>query len=152
MKDMEQQVAYLQGLAEGMKLDKTDEGKIITQILDLLEDMAASVSDLEMNLDDLSDYVDAVDADLADVEDELFGEDDDCECGCGCEDEDEEDDDFISVTCPNCGEEVCFDAEIAEDEDMIDVTCPNCDAIVYSNYEDEDDEEDEEEDKNEDEE
>ena len=72
---------------------------------------------------------------LADVEDEVFDVDDD------------EDDDMVDVECPNCHEQVCFDASILYDDDLIEVTCPNCGAVVFVNDEEDDEEleEDEEE-------
>ena len=40
--------AYLKGLMEGMKLDtETNEGKLISEIISMLQDVAENVSDLE---------------------------------------------------------------------------------------------------------
>ena len=51
---LSERTAYLKGLMEGMKIDtETNEGKLFKAIVDTLDDMALTVSDLE-------DVVDAV--------------------------------------------------------------------------------------------
>ncbi|NLL70131.1 MAG: hypothetical protein GX238_03250 [Epulopiscium sp.] len=43
-----EQVAYLKGLVDGLEIDtKTKEGKVLTAIVEVLEDMALVISDLE---------------------------------------------------------------------------------------------------------
>ena len=43
---LSERAAYLQGLAEGMKLaDKGDEGKMIEKMIDLIGEMASSIDD-----------------------------------------------------------------------------------------------------------
>ena len=43
-----EKVAYLKGLAEGLGVDKeTKEGRILDAILDILEDVAHDIEDLE---------------------------------------------------------------------------------------------------------
>lgn len=116
-----EKVAYLKGLAEGLAVDteKSKEGKLISVMIDILEEVGLSIEDLEATTDELSDALDAVSDDLSDVEDDLYGDDDcDCDCGC-CDDEDE----FFQVECPNCGETLDID------EDVLDagvIQCPSC--------------------------
>ena len=51
-----EKVAYLQGLAEGMKLDEsTNEGKLLMAIIDVLDDMAEEFADVEDEIVDLED-------------------------------------------------------------------------------------------------
>ena len=79
-----EKVAYLKGLAEGLDLDKdTKEAKIFNAMFDILEDMALTVSDIDEDLSACEEMVDAIDADLEDLEDYIF--DDDCDC---CDDDD----------------------------------------------------------------
>ena len=73
--------------------------------------------------EELGDGLDAVSDDLEDVEDLLFGEDDE-------EDEAEyelddlgEDEDCYATTCPTCEETIYFDESVLEDGEVI---CPNC--------------------------
>ena len=109
-----EKVAYLKGLAEGLDLDtqKSKEGKLISVMIDILEEVALSIEDLEENDLDLGEEIDVLSDDLADVEDAVFGE----------EDEDFEED-FFEVECPNCEEPIIIDDEaLAEGV----VQCPNC--------------------------
>jgi ribosomal protein S27E len=136
MKDLHQKVAYLQGLTEGMELD-TKEGKIIGEILATMEELVEYIYLLREEQVNLEDYVESIDSDLADLEDEVY------------EFYDEEDDDFIEVACPECGELVGFDAAILYDEDFTEVVCPVCDTVVFIN-DDDDEDFDEDEDEGED--
>ena len=86
-----EKVAYMKGLAEGLSLDtKTKEGKLLTVMMDILEDMALELEDLYEAQVELEEGLDAVSDDLSDVEtyiyemDGEYDEDDD-------DDEDEDD-------------------------------------------------------------
>ena len=95
-----EKVAYIKGLVDGLDLDaKKDEVKVIKAIIELLDDMAMSVSDLEEGLDVVSDQVDEIDEDLSDLEGYVYEDDDDCCCG----------DDCYEIECPNCGTLLEFD-------------------------------------------
>ena len=119
--EISEKVAYLKGLAEGLKLDEeTKEGKLIAAIIDVLDAMAEGFADMEDEMIDLEDGLDAVSDDLSDVEETLyFALDDDDEE----DDEDEDDGDLFVTTCPCCEEEVVFDETVLEDGEVI---CPNC--------------------------
>ena len=96
--NLTEKISYIKGLVEGLSLDESKpEVKVINAIVDLLDDMAYSVSDMEDLYDDLSAQVDEIDQDLADVESDIYDdeEDDDCDC---C-DFDDEDNPFSEVTC-----------------------------------------------------
>ena len=115
--EFSEKVAYLKGLAEGLALDESSkEGKLIAAIIDVLGDAAEKFSDLEEEMLDLEDGLDAVSDDLSDVEEALYELDD--------EDEDEDGECFIT-TCPECEEEVVFDEDTLEAGEVI---CPNCGA------------------------
>ena len=112
-----EKVAYLKGLAEGLDLDveKSKEGKLISVMIGILEEVAMSIEDLEENAMDLAEEIDVLSDDLADVEAVVFEDEDD-------EDEDDEDD-FFEVECPTCEEPLIIDDEaLAEGV----VECPNC--------------------------
>jgi hypothetical protein len=93
-----EKVAHLKGVIEGMDFDTTTkEGKLIGLIVDILSDVADELIEVEDDVDTLFDYADELDGDLGEVEQTLFGDEDDIddECSCGCHDEydfDEEDD------------------------------------------------------------
>lgn len=122
--EITEKVAYLKGLTEGLALDtETKEGKIISAMIDILDDMALELQDHQDQLTELSDGLDAVSDDLEDVEDIVYDED---EADYDDEDEDEEEDDSedcYATTCPTCEETIYFDESILEDGEVI---CPNC--------------------------
>jgi len=110
-----EKVAYLKGLVEGLGVDESSkEGRIIKAIVEVLDDMALSVSDIEDGLSELSEQVDAIDEDLEDLEKDFYGDDDD---------DDDDDTDYYEVTCPKCGEKVYLDEELLSDGE---ISCPNC--------------------------
>ena len=119
--------AYLKGLMEGMKLDtETNEGKLISEIISMLQDVAENVSDLEEVVDCISDELDCIEEDLDNIDDYLMDDDDDeydddYDEDDDYEDADEDDDqdeyDFGSETlyevkCPTCGEVITIDGSI----------------------------------------
>lgn len=141
-----EKVAYLKGLVEGLGVDETtSQGKVLKGILDVLNDMALSISDLEDCTSELYEEVEALDEDLGNLEDDIYDDDDDC-CDCDCcddddeddEDEDDEDcecDEIYELECPNCNEQICIDGEILERGS---IECPNCGETLTFEIEDED--------------
>ncbi|MBR5534360.1 MAG: hypothetical protein IKU62_05880 [Ruminiclostridium sp.] len=124
-----EKVAYLKGLADGLDLDKdpSKEGKLISKIIDILEDIGLAVEDLEEEVEAIDEELEAMSEDLADVEDMIFEDYDD-------EDDDEDDDDeefdfadlgddFFEIECPECGEDLVIDESIF---DVGEIGCPNC--------------------------
>jgi len=142
--EITEKVAYLKGLAEGMELDTgKKEGKLLAAIIDVLEDIALELKDIEDAQEELGDGLDAVSDDLEDVEDLLYGEGDDDE-----EDEYElgdldEDEECYATTCPTCEETIYFDESILNDGQVI---CPNCGEKLEFDLGDPEDGEDEEDD------
>ena len=117
-----EKAAYIKGLADGLNLDADKpETKIINALLDLVDDMALSVCDLEDELALVGEQVDAVDEDLDALESYVY-DDDDCDCCCD-DDCDCCDDDFFEVECPACGEIINVDEGILESGS---IQCPNC--------------------------
>ena len=126
--EITEKVAYLKGLAEGMELDTgKKEGKLLAAIIDVLEDIALELSDIQDAQEELGDGLDAVSDDLEDVEDLLYGEDEEC----------------YATTCPTCEETIYFDESVLEDGEVV---CPNCGEKLEFDLEslDEDGAEDEE--------
>ncbi|MBQ9299655.1 MAG: hypothetical protein IJ214_04015 [Clostridia bacterium] len=126
MSNINDRVAYLKGLAEGMKLsDETNEGKLLLKMLDVLENMAEEITALRSDYDELDEYVESIDDDLADMEEYLFDDEDEDGYEDGDdEDEDEDDDQMVVYTCPHCGNEVTFEIDGFDFEE--DNLCPNC--------------------------
>ena len=133
-----EKVAYLKGLAEGMGVEDAGQGKLFKVIIDILEDLSLEVEDTKDALLDLSDGVEEIHDDLAELEEEFY----DCVCeGCGApppppffpfagdedEEDEEEDDIFYSVKCPGCGAELTVDEDIVEEGDF---ECPECGEVI----------------------
>lgn len=110
-----EKVAYLKGLEEGLKLDTDkNEGKLIQKIIEVLEDMSLTVSDLDDEFADLCGQVDEIDDDLAALEDDYYGPCDDD----GCDECDQ-----FEVECPECGEVITLGED---DLDSGEINCPKC--------------------------
>lgn len=150
MSNISDRVSYVKGLAEGLALDtSTNEGKILSKILDVLADMAKENAELRKDFDELNEYVESIDDDLSEMEDALYGDEDEDECECGCghchhdddddeedEEKDDEDDRVVEYVCPHCGEEMTFEVDNFDfDEDYL---CPNCHQQLFPEEEEED--------------
>ena len=112
-----EKIAYLKGLAEGLNLDteKSKEGKLISVMIGILEEVGLSIEDLEENAHALGEEIDALSDDLADVESVVFEDDE--------EDSGDYDDDWFEVECPNCEEPLIIDDKALADGF---IQCPNC--------------------------
>ena len=122
MQELRQKVAYLQGLVKGLNVtDQTPEGKVLTGVVDVLQDIANELHDMDLAQTDLENYVESIDEDLADLEEEVY----DADLA--------EDDELVEVECPACHETVMFEADVLNEDDVIEVTCPNCGEVVYEN-------------------
>ena len=70
-----EKVAHLKGVMEGMEYDTTTkEGKLVSLIVDILDDLTIEVAEIEDDLDTLYDFADELDEDLGDVEADLYGD------------------------------------------------------------------------------
>ena len=79
-------------------MEKSKEGKLISVMIGILEEVGLSIEDLEENALALGEEIDVLSDDLADVESVVF-------------DEDEDDEDYFEVACPNCEEPIIIDDE-----------------------------------------
>ena len=126
-----EKVAYLKGLAEGMEISAdSKEGKILTRILDVLEDLALDIEDLGEDMLDLSEQLDQVKEDVEYLEDAVYDDDEDeddedgCWCCAGdCDDDEDEEPLFFEVTCPACNNTITIDEDVL---DLGEIDCPNC--------------------------
>ncbi|HIZ49200.1 MAG TPA: zinc-ribbon domain-containing protein [Candidatus Gemmiger excrementavium] len=117
--DLNAKAAYIRGLMTGMEFDPASKnGKVIAAMMDLLEEMAATVTEHDNALDQVYDELETLDQDLDDLVMDLYGED---------EEDGEEDEDLYEVTCPNCGAVATVDEETLMDPDQ-ELVCPNCGA------------------------
>lgn len=136
MRNLRERIAYLQGLAKGLELKQdTGEGRILGEVLEILEDMAGELEELAEQQSELEEYVSAVDESLGDLEADYYGEE---------EYKEDEEKEYIEMDCPDCGEGVYFEAEVLDEDGTVEITCPRCGAVVFTTEaEDEEDEEEE---------
>lgn len=133
--NLTEKAAYLKGLKDGLNLSiESAEGKLISAIIELVDEIALSVTDLEdmsyaitEELDAIEDELDAIEDVLdEEFEDDFDDEDDDEEEEYDDDDEDdyEFDDEIIyEVKCPTCGEVINLDEEMLEAGG---IECPAC--------------------------
>ena len=140
-KDLIKKLSYLKGLTDGIKLsEKSDEGKVIAELIDMVEALTEQVEELSERIDDAEDSIDEIDECLCAVSDDL----DDLYAACGSgvssdydDFDDDEDDDYdfdyddddddselFELECPNCGEDVMIDFDMLDEDSSI--VCPNC--------------------------
>ncbi|MTI79983.1 MAG: AraC family transcriptional regulator [Firmicutes bacterium] len=132
MMDLRSRVSYLQGLANGMNIaQESKEGQLLHGIIDLLTDFAEEVRELQETHDQMEDYIEALDEDLYQLEDEIFV--DDTEFFPEDDFDMEESGEYVEVDCPGCGETVMFDSDILNEAEVVEVSCPNCEEIVFIN-------------------
>ena len=149
--------AYLKGLMDGLKLNtESDEGKMISAIVDLLGDLTKKVSDIEDTTIAISDELDEIEEDLDAIEDYIMDEEDDYDDYDDVDEEDDyawsdEDEDYdeegfdfgdedttiYEVEC-GCGNIINFDEETLEAGSIV---CPNCGETLEFTFEDDEDEE-----------
>ena len=144
--------AYLKGLMDGLKLStETDEGKMISAIVDLLGDMAKRITDIEETTIAISDELDEIEEDLDAIEDFIMDDEDEYDDEDEDFDWDDEDEDYgdegfdfgdedstiYEVECA-CGNIIDFDEETLEEGSIV---CPDCGEILEFSFDDEDEEE-----------
>lgn len=139
---LNEKAAYLRGLYDGLELDssKSKEAKLMSAIIDVLEDMAGHITENEESITSLADQLDDVSEDLADLEEALLEDDMDYED----DDLDDDDDEFetvYQVECPKCGTLLTIDEDVLADGF---IACDECGQrfSVDLEFEDEDDESD----------
>ena len=137
MSKLTDRISYLQGLAEGMKLNPDkDSHRLIIEILDVLGEVGDSFEALAEDHRELREYVDAIDEDLADLEAEMLDDDNET-LAPGFEAPVDDIPSYIEYECPHCGN-VC-----KLDPDKVDFNeptlCPTCKQDLFPEMPDEED-------------
>lgn len=142
-----EKAAYLKGLMDGIKLDtEKDENRLLKAVVDLLQDMAVSIDDLEDNAIAVSDELDEIEENLDAIDEYLMDEDEDDdfddEFNYDLDDEDDEydfgEDAVYEVTCPKCGEVHQFsEKELLEGSKP----CSKCGELLEFEFDEDDSEE-----------
>lgn len=132
MSKLTDRISYLKGMAAGMKLNMDkDSNKLMLEMLTVMGEMAEEMAAMTEAHNDLNEYVESIDDDLAELEESLFGEENmDGEDIDGEDDEDEDgENDLIVYACPHCGTEIEFQAnDVDFDEDYL---CPECHKPIF---------------------
>ena len=150
--ELSNKAAYLQGLVDGLGVDEsTKEGKIIKAMSALLAEMAEALEGMDEDLSRAYDQINDLSDELEDLEADLYEDEDDEEEDGDEDDDDEEDADdandddiasepFYEVACPNCGETVY----VSEDDlDAGEANCAHCGVTFEVALEGDEDEPDE---------
>ncbi len=137
-----EQAAYLRGLADGLDLDwEKNENKLMLALLDLVDEMAVSIRELEENAESVDGELDEIAEELIAIEQEIgmdtdFDDDDCCDCGdddfCDCCDDDCY---GYEVVCPTCGDHISIDESLLE---VGEINCPNCNEVLEFGDDDDD--------------
>ncbi|MFC4769140.1 CD1247 N-terminal domain-containing protein [Effusibacillus consociatus] len=139
MHQLKERMAYIKGLTSGLDVNRnTPEGRVLLEIIDLMDAVIHSVDRLNIHQEDLEEYVSAIDEDLTDLENDFYGEydDEDIDVYEVYEDEDGEQDDdieYLEMECPNCQETVFVDCTVFDDDDVVEVLCPECHETILVN-------------------
>lgn len=119
-----EKIAYLKGLIDGQSLaDSPQKASFYTALVDALQSLAEVVEAHEETHKELSDYLEQLDEDVAELEEtlDMLIEDDDDEHDEFSDDDEEE---FDSVCCPHCSKDFFYEpAAYDEDEELL---CPHC--------------------------
>lgn len=119
MSEITNRASYLLGLAEGLNIDtEKPEGKLISEMLKVMSDMAKEIEAIDDEQAFTADKVDELEDVIDMIGDEVFNPD------CDCDDYD--DDDVYTLKCDNCGEEIDFTADDLDDLASGDFVCPEC--------------------------
>ncbi len=105
--DLKERVAYLQGLATGFGDGADRRDQVLKEVLDVLGLVADRIAGLEKSHRELEAYVESLDEDLAEMEDDFYVAEEELE----------------GVVCPLCGAEVEVEDE---DREAGDLNCPEC--------------------------
>lgn len=127
METVREKIAYLRGMIDASdRLREEPSGVIFQKMLEILDELATDVDELYIGQAEIEEYLEAIDEDLADLEDDL--------------DDDVDEDELVEVDCPHCHEPVYFEEDFLYDDD-VEVSCPDCGSVVYdsSEFDEEDD-------------
>lgn len=117
MGNVQSKVSYLKGLVKGLHVNSQSvEGKLLLNMVDVLDSVAQNLQDIQLSQKDLEDYVDNMDEDLENLEDIVY---------------EDTDSHHLHLECPNCHAEIVFEAAELDQADTNEVACPTCGLLIY---------------------
>ncbi len=139
MEKLANQIAYLRGLADGMEVGETSrEGKIVTEMIQLLDDMYGEMRELHARVEENERFAEAIDEDLEDLELIMYGDEDDLYETVGdCADEQDADDLYEEFADLDDDEEshLYENTGQQDDSDHLDtsyeIECPTCQEVIF---------------------
>lgn len=121
---IKEKVSYLKGLAEGMDINEgSKEGKMLLAMINVMDEMALFVEDIEEAQNEMGEHVIEIDEDLETVENAIFGKEGRKYCNCGCDCDCEES--LHDVECPHCNEKFELEEDMIDDDNNF-IECPHC--------------------------
>lgn len=141
---LSEQMSYLKGLVDGMEIDlSTKEGKVLTQIMEVLQSAVLYIDDLQNQVDELTELCEDLDEDLGNVEEFLLDDededDDDFDFDCDCDDDDndydfdDEEEELYETVCPTCENTIVLADSILDEGSM---KCPCCGELLEFDFDD----------------
>ncbi len=131
--NLTEKAAYLKGLADGLGLADSSQDKMMKAVIDLLGDLAESVEGLDGEMEAVCEELDEIEEDLygdEDEDDDFYDDDDEEEDG---EYEDAEVE--YELTCPKCGATVVVDEDTLMNQNIY---CGQCHEPINIEIVDED--------------
>ncbi|MGC8489874.1 MAG: CD1247 N-terminal domain-containing protein [Clostridia bacterium] len=143
MSELRRQVARLASLSARYDLAEAGrEGKVLSEVIQVLREMALELDEVVQNQREIEDYVEDIDNDLlfleeavsdTDDEDEEWEPDVDLDT---LEDASGDGETYIELECPACDQPSYF-AEHLFAEDPVELSCPHCGYVVFDSSADE---------------
>lgn len=139
MSNLTDKASYLKGLAEGMNLNPEKVShRLIGELIELTNAMAAEIESLSKAQTELNEFAEAIDTDLANIEEILFDDGTiNAEETEGEEIDPAASDVEITYSCPGCGKELHFNVSEIDFETY---RCPECNELVFPEVTEEEEE------------
>ncbi len=142
MNDLSNKISYIKGLADGLSLsEKSDEGKVLSELIDLVLELSNRVCELEEETSYLEEVTEELDDSLLELYEDLEDYDDDDDYYSDDSDFfDDDDAELFEMECPECHEDIMIDYDMLDADNCI--ICTNCGKEIELNidFDDEDEE------------
>ena len=127
-----EKVAYIQGLYDGLGLNKSGSGeaRILSEVLDVLKEVGLRMDDMDAVMDQFDTELDTLGDAIAELEEAVFDDEDED----GPDSHGGSDDNPCHIPCPTCGENLVVD-DGALAAGVVD--CPACGGKFALSFEDE---------------
>ena len=75
MEDLSKEISYLRGYAQGLNIsEKSEEGKVINRLLDVIDALVDEVEDLRISVDQMDSYMEDIEQDVDMLIDDVYAE------------------------------------------------------------------------------